>query len=626
MKKSFLSFVIFVVSILSVFAQAPQAFKYQAIARDGSGNLIAEKELGIRISLLQGSESGEIAFSETHHIKSNEFGLVNVLIGQGQAEKGNFMEVDWGANSYWVKVEMDIAGGDNYKLMGSTALYSVPYALYAKQAETLRPFGSESSSAGMNRQLSKPSTMSNRSTPNSKISSSGDSWLNATTGNVGIGTSTPTEKLYVQGGNVLIFNNESNNLDASLEVYNDNSGCDAITTGGTYSIFSSVCSDGEEVKYGIKSIASGNDGTKYAIYGFARSDDYTDNDPKIGVYGRAYGEYGYKYGLKAYASGPDGRKYGVYAEADGSEGYKYGVYGLASDGEDNNYGVYGEASDGEDYNYGVYGEASGTYGTKYGVFGEATGTGTNWAGYFQGRLYADQNVGFGTTDPNEHLEVSGGGNQIVRITSTNHQHVAIEFIRTGSTYKDWKIVDSVGHLYFLYSGDDFATNPDKGYKMHSTNPESSGFMPVEDGVKDLGGSSNRWRYLYLTEGVIIPANPGDIINIRDIDYGLDEILQLNPISYSLKDHPEAEPKLGLQALETGQIISEAVTKDPVFEVIDEGNVNYTGETDYGINYSTLIPVLIKGMQEQQAIIDELKEDNADLLKRIDRLEKAILEN
>jgi len=138
MKKTLFVFFALIVSTIAILAQAPQAFKYQAIARDASGNLIAGQELSIRISLLLGSESGEETFRETHLVKSNEFGLVNILIGQGTAVKGSFSTIDWGASSYWVKVEMDINGGDKYEVMGSTALYSVPYALYAKQAGTLR--------------------------------------------------------------------------------------------------------------------------------------------------------------------------------------------------------------------------------------------------------------------------------------------------------------------------------------------------------------------------------------------------------------------------------------------------------------------------------------------------------
>ena len=56
--------------------------------------------------------------------------------------------------------------------------------------------------------------------------------------------------------------------------------------------------------------------------------------------------------------------------------------------------------DDTDEAYGVYGKAGGTGGTvHYGVYGYACGAATNWAGYFDGNVYAAGNVGIGTTDP-----------------------------------------------------------------------------------------------------------------------------------------------------------------------------------------------------------------------------------
>ena len=76
MKKITLLFTTIFVT-LTFLAQTPQAFKYQAIARDNSGNLVANQTIGFRISILQGSPTGSPVFTETHTVASNNFGLVN---------------------------------------------------------------------------------------------------------------------------------------------------------------------------------------------------------------------------------------------------------------------------------------------------------------------------------------------------------------------------------------------------------------------------------------------------------------------------------------------------------------------------------------------------------------------
>ena len=64
------------------------------------------------------------------------FGLANLEIGAGLVESGNFAIIDWGSDLYFVQVSLDIAGGNNYQLMGTSQLLSVPYALHAQRADT----------------------------------------------------------------------------------------------------------------------------------------------------------------------------------------------------------------------------------------------------------------------------------------------------------------------------------------------------------------------------------------------------------------------------------------------------------------------------------------------------------
>ena len=121
----------------SLYAQAPQAFKYQAVARDNSGNVVSNSTIGFRISLLQGSPSGTNVYSETHTVSSNNYGLVNLEIGTGSIVSGTFSSINWGNASHFIKIEMDLSGGNNYVLMGTSQLLSVPYALFSEKANSV---------------------------------------------------------------------------------------------------------------------------------------------------------------------------------------------------------------------------------------------------------------------------------------------------------------------------------------------------------------------------------------------------------------------------------------------------------------------------------------------------------
>jgi hypothetical protein len=119
---------------MTAFAQAPQSFRYQAVARDATGVILANKQVSFKISIVQGTVTGAIVFSETHSKSTNSFGLVDLEVGKGTAPSGTFSTINWGNDVFFLKVELDPAGGASYQLMGTSQLVSVPYALYAKSS------------------------------------------------------------------------------------------------------------------------------------------------------------------------------------------------------------------------------------------------------------------------------------------------------------------------------------------------------------------------------------------------------------------------------------------------------------------------------------------------------------
>lgn len=125
---------LFLATLLS--AQVPQSFSYQTIAFNASGAPIANGNVSLRISILENSATGTVLYTETHNKTTNSKGLVNLNIGQGTAITGNFGGINWGANTKFVKVEMDPTGGSNYTNVGVNQLMSVPYAQVSKTVVT----------------------------------------------------------------------------------------------------------------------------------------------------------------------------------------------------------------------------------------------------------------------------------------------------------------------------------------------------------------------------------------------------------------------------------------------------------------------------------------------------------
>jgi len=120
-----------------LMAQTPQKMSYQAVIRDGGGQLIKDRNIGMQISVLQGSESGTAVFVERFFPTTNTNGLVTVQIGGGLSVNGSFSGIDWSDGPYFVKTETDINGGANYSISATSQLLSIPYALMAKNVENV---------------------------------------------------------------------------------------------------------------------------------------------------------------------------------------------------------------------------------------------------------------------------------------------------------------------------------------------------------------------------------------------------------------------------------------------------------------------------------------------------------
>lgn len=130
------SIFIFLFSYLA-FAQSTQAVKFQAVVRDGSGELVKNQRVSFEISIVKGSASGTIIYTETHVDTTDAYGLTNLTIGMGTPVTNTFPSIAWGDDEYFIRTSVDITGGTSYTVMGSTQILAVPYSLYSEDANKL---------------------------------------------------------------------------------------------------------------------------------------------------------------------------------------------------------------------------------------------------------------------------------------------------------------------------------------------------------------------------------------------------------------------------------------------------------------------------------------------------------
>lgn len=124
-------------AVFTGYAQSQDAMSYQAVVRDQNGALISQKKVGLKIQILHKTNTGTVLFAELHEPSTNVNGLITAEVGLGKTISGSMANIDWNDGPYYLRTDVDPAGGTDYRITGVTKLLSVPYALHSRTAETL---------------------------------------------------------------------------------------------------------------------------------------------------------------------------------------------------------------------------------------------------------------------------------------------------------------------------------------------------------------------------------------------------------------------------------------------------------------------------------------------------------
>lgn len=655
-------------------AQTPSSFRYQAVARNNSGNVLVNQNVSFRISILSGSAAGATAYSETHAGKTtNAFGLVEIEIGKGTPVTGTFSSINWGNNSYFVKVEMDPAGGTSYQSLSTSQLLSVAYALHAKTVETGDNWGSQSVNSNAtitgNGTVSSPLGIADNGVTSTKIQNGAvntdklaansitDAKIAAgaiTGAKIAQSGATSGQALKWNGTAWAPGNDELGGLTLPFEgtaltteqdsyafkVSNSGTatGSAAITghatatTGLTRGVIGrSDASDGRGVQgyassktgrnYGVAGFTDSSDGSAAGVYGGASSSTgatsavmgWNVSTVGTGVYGYAGTSTGANYGVRGISASSSGT--GILGEANAPSGSTFGVAGRAS--SPSGAGVFGTASSTTGSAWGVFGSTSSTSGRAIGARAIAS-TGTTYGIHSQ----VISNSGFSGYFTGGKFHVSGN----VGIgTETPEYRLDVYAAGTGST----------GLAIFRNSAGD-----DKVQIRQNSNGSGAVYVYKTGGgvqtVALLGEGNSYINGGNLGIGTAAPAAALHVIGnavktvgggtwltssdlrlkniLGDYTKGLEEITSLQTVRYHYKtDNPRQldsdEEQVGFVAQEVQKIFPEAVT---------EGSDGYLNFNMHAINVA-----LVNAIKELKVENDRLKSENEIVNNRLGKIEALL---
>jgi hypothetical protein len=219
--------------------------------------------------------------------------------------------------------------------------------------------------------------------------------------------------------------------------------------------------------------------------------------------------------------------------------------------------------------------------------------GTYYAEYTEKSITAFNNeLIFGTgTGGAERMRITGGGDVCMGATSS----LASARLTVVKSTSD----------YVMYVENTNATSGDKTYRSilgaNTNNTNSFHFSANAAGGDRI--------YIYGNGNIVNSNNSYGPIsdiklkeNIVDATPKLDKLMQVRIVNYNLIDTPELK-QIGVIAQELEQVFPALIDEHPDYDL--EGN--NLGTTTKSVKMSVFVPMLIKAMQEQNQIINNLKE-------------------
>ena len=141
MKKTILSLYLLSLYFTNLNAQINKGINFQGVARNSNGIILANKIIGLRLSIKNDSLNGVIEYQEIKSITTNAIGLFSVVVGSKQDRNiisiGNFENINWSNTEKYLQVEVDVTGELYFSSIGIQKINYVPYAFYADKVDAV---------------------------------------------------------------------------------------------------------------------------------------------------------------------------------------------------------------------------------------------------------------------------------------------------------------------------------------------------------------------------------------------------------------------------------------------------------------------------------------------------------
>ena len=224
-------------------------------------------------------------------------------------------------------------------------------------------------------------------------------------------------------------------------------------------------------------------------------------------------------------------------------------------------------------------------------------------------LDASGNLAVGLTSPSGKLHVNNTGiGQLVIAyngTSVNYYDADTQIFRTGGATERARI-DNSGNLLVGKTAVSLANNGFVAQANGYVSSSLSGTTSATDSYNLYSTGASAYRFYVDMAGtihatsIVITAISDERLkeNVRNIDTGLNDVLALKPRRFDWKEGKGQDRKnvAGFIAQEFEEVFPECIgTTKAGADGIEYKN----------INYETLIPTLVKAIQEQQALIQTL---------------------
>lgn len=602
------TYILILISLISTIGFTQNGINYKALIKDTNGNVIANTPIQIQFTIVQGLTD---VYTETHSPTTDNNGIIIVNIGEGTIINGIFNDINWREDDHFLNVQIDT--GNGLVDLGTTQFMNVPYAKHAETANIANNVNgleaiNEGNGVGWRLIGKDPGNYGNIG--NSAVDLSNSLSNTQDFGAIGYGGFATGIETTALGAGSTAMGSRTVASSSNATAMGSNTTASGIRS--TSMGLNSIASGGNSTAMGESTIASGLDATALGNGTQASGDNAmaTGRDTEaIGISSTAMGSFTDAIGDFSFAIGDGSSASGETSVAMGNDAFASGQFAVAM-GSDTTASNANSTAMGENTtasglsatSFGGNTTASGAYATVMGLNSNASGIGSTAMGFFtnsesyRSTALGSYNIGFGSagnwssTDPL--FEIGNGSSNINRsnaLTVLKNGNVGI------GTHTPQELLHISGGRLRIGT----ETIEDTGSNQLSI---GSSLIPDTNNAFRLGNASNRWIGVWATNGTINTSDRREKKNIRNLKYGLKEVLQMNPVSFNWKNKNNPETKLGLIAQDVLKIVPEVV-KTHAWKTKENGDKIKEELDKLGVYYSDLIPVLIKAIQEQQEIID-----------------------